>query len=781
MTGQREFKHCGAVIRVLVRLVYLSCLTFFLCFSSCNARRTGIEYMNPRVYNVDFTFELHPDHDIIDRENDLRLWLPVPGEWDSQRAVKIISVEPPPHAEYTDPEFGNRMFFWNFAKEPQKTVYVVNLKYRLESFELQADIDPNHVGAYNKADELYTLYTRSTNHIEILPEIEALAHEAVGDEENPYLRAKRIHDFVVEKVRYKWIRPPKRVGTRAILNSASVDEVTGERYYEGACVLMSEFFVALCRAAGIPARTVVGMTGWDPWMKKEDLKLRNQEHTQLSDDGLAAARLFGPFGGHKWAEFYLPNYGWIPADPTRDQFATIGNYRMIFSKGTDVLIGPDAPQADGEGYGDQWIPLQDGRAKGIGWGVWNLARVRVANAKVVHRRDPFPADALARYPHWESGEASLTAPTFTGRGHLRVIDKITRNESNKQRALMEAYNQEPRLRRNRERFVIHMFRRVVGDEAFIDICKTYMDLRLSSRAPVSTLRFQEIAEGIYGESLDWYFSQWFEDGAVPQLRLANVETANRGDEWMIQGNLCQLSDRVFQFPVELEVTTDGNKRIEHLWVNTKEAPFEFKTQDRPIRITVDPGFDLLKIQRMPPILYQLWDGYPKELLVVYGTLSESQANQRAAEEFNREFLGLSDQVIKPDIDVSEEDLQTQIIVLFGRPEANLISQRFVENFPIRFNGSKFTYEDVTYDKPTQGVAQVIEKPWDHQGLIVMYAGLSGEATQRVCDKSEWRKELEEQLLIDVDASFVIFDQHERLVSGEWKDFDENLVWVFNDP
>ena len=47
----------------------------------------------------------------------------------------------------------------------------VNLKYRLESFELQVDVDPNHVGTYNKSDELYTLYTRSTDHITINPEI----------------------------------------------------------------------------------------------------------------------------------------------------------------------------------------------------------------------------------------------------------------------------------------------------------------------------------------------------------------------------------------------------------------------------------------------------------------------------------------------------------------------------------------------------------------------------------------------------------------------------------
>lgn len=45
-------------------------------------------------------------------------------------------------------------------------------------------------------------------------------------------------------------------------------------------------FIALCRSAGIPARPQVGF-----WVKE-----KNQVHV--------------------WAEFYIPNIGWIPADPS---------------------------------------------------------------------------------------------------------------------------------------------------------------------------------------------------------------------------------------------------------------------------------------------------------------------------------------------------------------------------------------------------------------------------------------------------------------------------------
>jgi hypothetical protein len=82
-------------------------ITLLLCtLISVSQEGTGILYRNPRVYNVDYRFELCPDRDSIDPSKDLKLWIPVPGEWDAQKAVRIISVGPEPHAFFTDPEYG---------------------------------------------------------------------------------------------------------------------------------------------------------------------------------------------------------------------------------------------------------------------------------------------------------------------------------------------------------------------------------------------------------------------------------------------------------------------------------------------------------------------------------------------------------------------------------------------------------------------------------------------------------------------------------------------------
>jgi len=510
------------------------------------------------------------------------------------------------------------------------------------------------------------------------------------------------------------------------------------------------------------------MVGWAPWMKEKDLKLRSERHTKLSPGGLAATRLYGALGGHRWAEFYLPNYGWIPVDATWRQFGRLGNNRVILSKGTDVFIGPNAPQGDSEGYGDQWIPLHDGRVDAFGWGVWNIARIRIGKAKTLHHSDPFPADAFTEYtgnlyPEIEAEKKLLHYQL----GVLTWIDETTREESDKNIALTKAYEQSPRRLYNQEQYLCHMLRQVVGYKKFFKIFDTYANLRVSSGEPVSTERFQKIVKDVYGKPLDWFFEQWLERGELPELRLEDVTTLKEGKKWHIQGSLCQLSDSVFRLPVELELETEKEKALKTIWMEMKKASFEFSSPSKPKRIMVDPRLNILKIQKMPPRLGEFWRVYP-ELLVVYGTLSEGQVNKAAAERFNREYLGLGQKIIKADVDVNEADLKTRCLILVGRPETNKIAQQFKDIFPIKFNNSKFTWQGFTYDEPSQGVAQVIENPDDPQSLMMMYAGLSAEAIQKFGDLH----------LYNADASYIIFDVDKELLRGDWK-VDSNLYWTFD--
>jgi len=374
-----------------MRSIFVACLSVFLCITSSGSAVYGVIYRNPRVYNVDYSFELVPDPNKVDRTKDLKLWLPIPREWDSQKAVKIISFQPPPHARYEDPEHGNRMFFWDFGKEPESSSHKVDIKFRLESYEFHAEIDPNQIGPYDKTNKEYDLYTRNTHTVNITAKIKELAEIAVGDVKNPYLQAKQIFEFTRKKMRYRILDFERGRGTKCLLDYPITDEKTGKEYYEGSCNQYSVLFVALSRAVGIPARSVVGFIGWSPWIKAKDSKPLYNFETKLSPDGLVGAQHYGALRPHTWSEFLLPGYGWIPVDPSSYSipFGHLGNQRVIMGIGRDVRIGPHAPENQNEGYGSQWVALHNGTADMLFSGVWNIAGVCRATVEVLHST-PFP-------------------------------------------------------------------------------------------------------------------------------------------------------------------------------------------------------------------------------------------------------------------------------------------------------------------------------------------------------------------------------------------------------
>ncbi len=111
------------------------------------------------------------------------------------------------------------------------------------------------------------------------PRIRKLAAETVGDETDPYRAACRLNDWVYRHIRKEF--------TPAMSNA--LDTLKSRR---GDCGEHAALFVALCRAAGVPAREVAGLA--------------------YTDAG------GGILGGHAWAEVHVDGR-WMAMDPTFGQ------------------------------------------------------------------------------------------------------------------------------------------------------------------------------------------------------------------------------------------------------------------------------------------------------------------------------------------------------------------------------------------------------------------------------------------------------------------------------
>jgi hypothetical protein len=374
-------------------------------------------------------------------------------------------------------------------------------------------------------------------------------------------------------------------------------------------------------------------------------------------------------------------------------------------------------------------------------------------------------DAEERCREWRKG--ILSCPSRFGRspipGELNVE---------------QVYADEPRFMGNSEAFVCHMLRRYLGDKKFFDLVDRYLGLRLKYNRPVSTNSFQQLAKNVSKGPLDWFFKQWVNKKALPRLKLVEVIARKNQKGWKVHGRILQEGETALRLPVELELVTKSGRERHQVWMDGRAPEFDLRTQSEPLKLVVDPNFEILKIQRMPPRLWWYWDN--SDFILIYGTLAEAEANKAAAERLNVLYLGGGKEIIKADIDVNETDLKKKIVMLFGRPETNMITQRLKDVFPIKFDENKFTWRERTYDQPTQGTAQIVENPYDSRSLLILYAGLSSDAILSLfdfrsgklkTDKSGWFSH-------ESDASYYIYDGYKELFSGDWEEFDRDLVWNF---
>jgi len=619
LTRNRTFHMLLGTILSLAALICISAIDSQA--QTDKSEHKGIVYRNPRVYNVEYTFEMFPDPNRVDPDKDLKLWIPIPREWDSQKAVKIILVEPEPDAKYVDPEYGNPMLFWDFGKDPERLSYKVHVKYRLEQYDVHSNIDPNQIGNYDKTSRDYMLYTRSTNTVTITDKVRELAKTAVGDEKNPYMQVKRIYEFVRDKMYYG--RPAGLGWNRSvkdILDRPVIDPKTDQERYAGICWDQSMVFVALCRASGIPARNVIAWWEQNPWRRPTPEKPEMTVYfSEYSVDGLAFSTK-GTLGGHGWAEVFLPNYGWVPVDPTfgRVGYSNVNNRVVMITKGRDIRIDPNAGRERYGAYREIGGHLSDGRAGLLLRGVFHASTIQRVNIEVFHHPDPFPADAMTEYTAKLCLEAEAEKNLGLYRKRvLRWLDQNTREQTDNISALAQAYKKEPRARYEHEAFICHMLRQVVGDKKFSDIFETYTNLRVKSGQPVSTARFQKIAEDVYGQPLDWFFKQWVGYTELPQLQLGAVTFSENEKGWYVRGNLRQLNKSPFRLPVELVIETEKATEHRTLWLEERNTEFEFCTTNRPKSVLADPNNNILQIRKMPPLLEN-----PSYDEVAYGAITD---------------------------------------------------------------------------------------------------------------------------------------------------------------
>lgn len=239
--------------------------TMLLVSPAWSASQTGLVTM-------DFDLSEQPSGE------EVKLWIPYPVS-DQDQLISDIRVTGDYRnaAVYTEPAHGAPMLFALWDKDAKSRK--LSLSFQVQRQELARRDFPAQEPRWDQAD--YRPYLQATRLGPTNGKVKELATTITKGQKTVRGKARAIYDWVCQNM----FRDPDTRGCGTGDVSALLKNPGGK------CTDISSVFVALARAAGVPAREVFGLRlGKKP---QEDI-------TQYQ---------------HCWAEFHLPGYGWVPVDP----------------------------------------------------------------------------------------------------------------------------------------------------------------------------------------------------------------------------------------------------------------------------------------------------------------------------------------------------------------------------------------------------------------------------------------------------------------------------------
>jgi hypothetical protein len=261
--------------------------------------------------------------------------------------------------------------------------------------------------------------------------------------------------------------------------------------------------------------------------------------------------------------------------------------------------------------------------------------------------------------------------------------------------------------------LFHMLRLQLGDARFADgLRRLYQQyqFKLTSFRDVAQV-FNQVSE----QPLMPFFEQWVERTGAPQLRLSAVDTTPLNNGYRLSGVLEQIQDAApYDLSVPIAVQMEGqSKAYQHqLRVRDRRDRFELKLPAPPVRLEVDPEFDVfrrLDRHEIPPALTQAF-GARRALMVLPAAAPESMQSayrQLAAAWSQGDDTAIE---IKRDRDLANLPSDRAVWLLGWDNRFRSALSDAVSNYPVTFAPESVTLEGQRLDRSTHSVVVVARHP-----------------------------------------------------------------------
>jgi aminopeptidase N len=144
--------------------------------------------------------------------------------------------------------------------------------------------------------------------------------------------------------------------------------------------------------------------------------------------------------------------------------------------------------------------------------------------------------------------------------------------------------------------VLHMLRKYVGDEAFFEALKTYLNDNKYQATEIHHLRLA--FEKVTGEDLNWFFDQWFLGKGHPTVEAGwNWNEAAKTLEIQLEQVQDMASNGAFRLPMDVDIYVRGTARRTRISLDSVKQTIRIAQNEKPDFVNIDAERMLLGFLR----------------------------------------------------------------------------------------------------------------------------------------------------------------------------------------
>lgn len=170
-----------------------------------------------------------------------------------------------------------------------------------------------------------------------------------------------------------------------------------------------------------------------------------------------------------------------------------------------------------------------------------------------------------------------------------------------------------------------MLRRKLGDEIFVKGMRLFYKDNKYRKASYSDI--QKAMETVSGVDLSAFFNQWTTRKGAPELEISNMKVDMYSGKYRINITLKQIQKSdAFDIDVPINVATAKGLETFVFNMNSKEQSFQIPVNAKPLKLAVDPQYDVFRIldpNEVPPTLNKIW-GSKENLFVLPSKASKEK-------------------------------------------------------------------------------------------------------------------------------------------------------------